>query len=75
MCIRDRAWGRELSCTAVHGPLGFSDMDREGLLVEGYDRLSQFFVYYNHPYYKKQMERMGYTKDVDWVEYLSLIHI
>jgi len=63
------AWGREKGCEAVHGPLGFSDMDKEGLLVKGFDRLSQFFVYYNHPYYMKQMERMGYSKDVDWVEY------
>ncbi|MCL2816931.1 MAG: hypothetical protein FWD39_00905, partial [Clostridiales bacterium] len=63
------AWAREKGCVSVHGPLGFSDMDREGLLVEGFDRLSQFFVYYNHPYYMKQMERLGYVKDVDWVEF------
>lgn len=62
-------WAREKGCTAVHGPLGFSDMDREGLLIKGFDRLSQFFVYYNHPYYMEQMERMGYGKDVDWIEY------
>ncbi len=62
-------WAREKGCTAVHGPLGFSDMDREGLLIKGFDKLSQFFVYYNHPYYMEQMERMGYVKDVDWIEY------
>ena len=44
-------------------------MDREGLLIKGFDKLSQFFVYYNHPYYMQQMERMGYVKDVDWIEY------
>lgn len=62
-------WAREKGCTAVHGPLGFSDMDREGMLIKGFDRLSQFFVYYNHPYYMQHMERMGYVKDVDWIEY------
>lgn len=62
------AWGREHGCTHSHGPLGFSDMDREGMLVEGFDRLSLFLTYYNHPYYVTQMERRGYVKEVDWVE-------
>ncbi len=61
-------WARELGCTAVHGPLGFSDMDREGLLIEGFDRMSLFYTYYNHPYYKTQLERLGYDKQVDWIE-------
>jgi GNAT superfamily N-acetyltransferase len=63
------AWARELGCNSVHGPLGFSDLDREGLLVEGFDHLSQFFVYYNHPYYMRHMERLGYHKDIDWIEH------
>ena len=42
-------WARQLGCTAVHGPLGFTDMDREGMLVEGFDRRSCFFTYYNYP--------------------------
>lgn len=45
------SWAKELDCTAVHGPLGFTDMDREGMLVEGFDRRSCFFTYYNYPYY------------------------
>jgi len=61
-------WGRELGCEAVHGPLGFTDMDREGMLVEGFDRRSLFITYYNHPYYGTQMERRGYGKQVDWIE-------
>ena len=44
-------WARQLGCTQVHGPLGFTDMDREGMLVEGFDRRSCFFTYYNNPYY------------------------
>ena len=63
-------WARELDCSAVHGPLGFTDMDREGMLVEGFDRRSCFFTYYNHPYYMQHMAALGYVKDVDWVENL-----
>jgi GNAT superfamily N-acetyltransferase len=63
------SWARELGCLSVHGPLGFSDIDREGLLVEGFEHLSQFFVYYNHPYYLKHMERLGFRKDIDWIEH------
>ncbi len=61
-------WARELGCEAVHGPLGFSDMDREGMLVEGFDRMSLFYTYYNHPYYVTQLTRRGYQKQVDWIE-------
>lgn len=62
-------WGKEAyGCTHAHGPLGFSDMDREGMLVEGFDRMSLFITYYNHPYYIRQMERRGYGKEVDWIE-------
>lgn len=61
-------WARSLGCAAVHGPLGFSDMDREGTLVEGFDRKSLFYTYYNYPYYQKQFMRRGYSKQVDWVE-------
>ena len=63
-------WARQLGCTQVHGPLGFTDMDREGMLVEGFDRRSCFFTYYNHPYYKDHLAALGYEKDVDWIEEL-----
>ncbi|MDO4572248.1 MAG: hypothetical protein Q4C13_02680 [Clostridia bacterium] len=62
-------WARALGCVAVHGPLGFSDMDREGLLVDGFEHRSLFYTYYNHPYYARQLERLGYQKQVDWVEF------
>lgn len=61
-------WARELNCEAIHGPLGFSDMDREGMLVEGFDRKSLFYTYYNYPYYVTQMTRLGFEKEVDWIE-------
>jgi len=66
-------WARALGCDCIHGPLGFTDLDREGLLVEGFDCLSQFFVYYNHPYYSKHMERLGYEKDTDWIEHRIIL--
>lgn len=63
-------WAREKGCDQVHGPLGFCDMDREGMLVEGFDRRSMFITYYNHPYYNEHLARLGYGKDTDWVENL-----
>ena len=62
------AWGREKGCTKIKGPLGFSDMDREGLLVEGFENESPFTVIYNHPYYGEFLEKMGFTKDADWTQ-------
>ena len=62
------AWAREKGCDEVHGPLGFTDLDREGMLVEGFDRRSCFFTYYNHPYYIDHLTALGYGKDVDWIE-------
>lgn len=62
-------WAKEKNCTQVHGPLGFCDLDREGMLVEGFDKRNMFITYYNHPYYNEHLERLGYAKDVDWIEY------
>ena len=63
-------WGRERGMDEVHGPLGFTDFDPEGMLVEGFDRIGTIATIYNYPYYPVHMERMGYTKDVDWQEYM-----
>jgi GNAT superfamily N-acetyltransferase len=63
------AWAKENSLTAVHGPLGFTDMDREGMLVEGFDELATLITIYNYPYYPNHLERLGYIKDTDWMEY------
>ena len=62
-------WAREQSLTAVHGPLGFTDMDPEGMLVEGFDELGTLVGIYNYPYYPVHLENLGYGKDTDWVEY------
>ena len=63
-------WARSKGCNQVHGPLGFCDLDREGMLVEGFDRMSMCITYYNHPYYNDHLAALGYTKDTDWVENL-----
>lgn len=66
-------WARERGMTEIIGPMGFTDLDREGMLIEGFDRMGTMSTIYNHPYYPRQMKRMGYLKDVDWVEYLLKI--
>ncbi len=62
-------WAKSKGMTAVHGPLGFTDLDHEGLLIEGYDQLSTMATLFSYPYYKKFIENNGYQKDTDWVEY------
>lgn len=62
-------WAVEKGCDELQGPLGFCDLDREGMLVEGYDRRNMFITYYNLPYYNEHLSRMGFHKDTDWVEY------
>ena len=62
------AWGRARGCDKIVGPLGFTDMDPEGMLTGGYDQLSTMSTTYNYPYYPIHMDRLGYTKEVDWVE-------
>lgn len=59
----------EKGMNLVHGPLGFTDLDREGMLVEGFDEPSLYVTYYNHPYYPARLGELGYAKDVDYVEY------
>lgn len=61
-------WGRERGMNKIVGPLGFTDMDPEGMLTEGYDQLSTMSTTYNYPYYPKLIEQLGYEKEVDWVE-------
>lgn len=62
-------WGRSRGMTEIVGPMGFSDMDHEGMLIEGFDELGTMATIYNYPYYPAHMERMGYEKDVDWIEF------
>ena len=62
-------WALSEGMTAVHGPLGFTDMDHEGMLVEGFDELGTMAAIYNYPYYPVHTESRGYVKEADWVEY------
>lgn len=63
------SWGRERGMKQIVGPLGFTDFDPEGMLVEGFDRLATMIGIYNHPYYPEFLEKFGFTKETDWVEY------
>lgn len=63
-----KQWGKERGMTEIEGPLGFTDMDAEGMLVEGFDQLSTMATIYNYPYYPQHMERLGLSKSADWVE-------
>lgn len=61
--------GREHRMESVVGPLGFTDFDPEGMLIDGFDRISTMALIYNEPYYNDYLERMGFAKDADWIEY------
>ena len=62
-------WGKKLGMTQICGPLGYSDLDREGLLIEGFSEDSTFEEQYNFEYYAGLIEKHGFTKDADWLEY------
>lgn len=62
-------WGKERGLTSAMGPIGFTDMDHEGMLVEGFDEFNMSITFYNYPYYLDHMEKLGLKKDMDWVEF------
>ena len=62
-------WAKMQGMEYVHGPLGFNDLDREGLLIEGFDRVATFEEPYNFPYYKDYLEKLGYEKDCDYLSF------
>jgi hypothetical protein len=61
-------WAKDKGMDTIVGPLGFSDLEREGLLIEGFDQLSTFEEQYNYDYYQNLIANYGFEKDVDWVE-------
>lgn len=61
-------WGRQRGMTSMVGPMGFTDMDHEGMLVEGFEELGTMATIYNYPYYPRQLERLGFKPDAEWVE-------
>lgn len=62
------SWAKAKGMNELIGPIGFSDLDRQGMLVDGFDQLSMFITIYNFPYYQTHMEKLGFQKDVDWIE-------
>ena len=62
-------WGKERGLEVIHGPWGFNDADREGMLSYGYDEYSTYATNYSYPYYIKHMEEMGFVKESEWQEY------
>jgi len=62
-------FARERGMEVVHGPLGFNDLDKEGVLIEGFDKIGTFANFYNYAYYKSHLEEAGFEKEIDWLEF------
>jgi hypothetical protein len=62
-------WGKARNLDAIQGPMGFTDMDRAGMLIEGFDQLGMLATIYNYPYYPVYLQDLGYKKEVDWLEF------
>lgn len=63
-------WAKSCGMTDLVGPIGFCDLDKEGMLVDGFDRDGMFITYYNYPYYPEFMARYGFEKEADWTEHI-----
>jgi len=62
-------WGKSKGMEGIHGPLGFTDMDPEGMLVEGFEEVSSLAAIYNYPYYPEHMVQFGFIKAADWLQF------
>lgn len=62
-------WGKENNYTEIMGPIGFTDLDHEGMLIEGFEELNMSITFYNYPYYLDHMEKLGLVKEIDWMEF------
>ena len=62
-------WAVNENMNTIHGPVGFSSFDASGVLIEGFNEMPTSFAHYNFPYYQKLIEKSGYKKDIDWIEY------
>jgi len=62
-------WVKSRGMHSMHGPLGFTDLDQEGMLVEGFDQIGTMATIYNHAYYPRHVEKLGYARDAEWMEY------
>ena len=68
-------WAAGKGMSRIIGPLGFTDLDHEGTLVEGFEELSTMATIYNYPYYPEHLERLGYVKDSDWLEFQMTVPV
>jgi GNAT superfamily N-acetyltransferase len=66
-------WGRERGMNRMVGPLGFTDLDPEGMLTEGFDQLSTLYTIYNYPYYPQHLAKLGFEREIGWVEHKVFI--
>lgn len=67
------SWAKSKGMEHLHGPLGFTDLDNEGALIEGYDKMGTLATIYNYPYYIRHYEQLGFVKEADWNEYLITV--
>ena len=63
-------WARQKGMKKIIGPMGFTDMDHEGMLVQGFQELGTMATIYNYDYYPRHLEKLGYEKEADWIEFL-----
>ena len=66
-------WAKELGMETITGPQGFTDLDPEGLLIEGYEELPTIVTIYNYPYYREHLEKYGFEKEIDYVEFQTKV--
>lgn len=64
------SWAREQGMEEIHGPLYYNTLGRQGMLVEGFDKLAPFSCLYNYPYYVELMQQLGFEKECDWIQYM-----
>lgn len=61
-------WGKERGMTSLQGPMGITDFDKEGMLIEDFDLDGSFMEYWNPPYYRKHLEKLRFRKEADWLQ-------
>lgn len=66
-------WGKKRGMTEIQGPMGITDMDKEGMLTFGFDRLGTMNTLYNYEYYPQHLEKLGYEKEAEWLELRMLV--
>lgn len=62
-------WGKEQGMEKMHGPLFYNTLGKQGMLIEGFDKIPPFNCLYNYEYYPKYMEQLGFEKECDWIQY------